>query len=524
MPDRTHALATADGLSQLAAFSQQVGIVSDSSATLPVALDAIVQGEVMTAEEMAAGRSLAYAHADTLLNGRELDDNGLNRDEIATIHMYTQENFVHPKPPSESAPPNIYRPLNRALRLRQFDTVRVFWLYITLLQSALLKLPAAKDALYRGLRNPHPPIAKSDLEAQIETRNADVWWAFTSTSTEKSVVEEFCGDTGNRVLYTVTKATARDVGCYSAFPDEAELLMPCGTAFVTLDVQNVDEDGTFLEVSLQQTDARLFQSAGNNVRLDVHQHPELAELADTLDRTKTDRVGLRYDFHQPLPAGLLAIVISRCAALCDSRTSIWRRDLVTVMQATHVQANATLLAMKIRELQHCAESLKVSREELDEADVNKQRIAELIVAALQVEVTIKQQGASRIAVHARCPTGGHHLLLREKVRLFERELATVVAEQWKGCSATVMCVLDDHRAVPLSQCQQAAARGALSVDVEGSTVPLSELGFDEHDRDGSPSICEGLPPLRTRELEPEPEPELELQPDCSAPEPEPEPE
>jgi hypothetical protein len=99
-----------------------------------------------------------------------------------------------------------------------------------------------------------------------------------------------------------------------------------------LDVQNVDEDGTFLEVSLQQTDARLFQSAGNNVRLDVHQHPELAELADTLDRTKTDRVGRRYDFHQPLPAGLLAIVISRCAALCDSRTSIWRRDLVTVMQ------------------------------------------------------------------------------------------------------------------------------------------------------------------------------------------------
>jgi hypothetical protein len=179
--------------------------------------------------------------------------------------------------------------------------------------------------------------------------------------------------------------------------------------------------------------------------------------------------------------------------------------------------------MKIRELQHCAESLKVSREELDEADVNKQRIAELI-AALQVEVTIKQQGASRIAVHARCPTGGHHLLLREKVRLFERELATVVAEQWKGCSATVMCVLDDHRAVPLSECQQAAARGALSVDVEGSTVRLSELGFDEHDRDGSPSICEGLPPLRTRELEPEPEPELELQPDCSAPEPEPEPE
>jgi len=81
----------------------------------------------------------------------------------------------------------------------------------------------------------------------------------------------------------------------------------------------------------------------------------------------------------------------------------------------------------------------------------------------------------------------------------------VVAEQWKGCSATVMCVLGDHRAVPLSDCQHAAARGALSVDVEGSTVQLAQLGFDEHDRDATPSISEGLPPLRTRELEPEPE-------------------
>ena len=87
----------------------------------------------------------------------------------------------------------------------------------------------------------------------------------------------------------------------------------------------------------------------------------------------------------------------------------------------------------------------MSQAQLNEADDSKERIAELIVAALQIEVTIKQQGASRIAVHARCHAGGHHLLLRKKVRLFEKELATVVAEQWKGCSATVMCVLDDHR-------------------------------------------------------------------------------
>ena len=41
---------------------------------------------------------------------------------------------------------------------------------------------------------------------------------------------------------------------------------------------------------------------------------------------------------------------------------------------------------------------------------------------------------------------------------------------------------------------------AFSVDVEGSMVALADLGFDEHDRDGTPSISEGLPPLHTWEL------------------------
>eukprot|EP01043_Picozoa_sp_COSAG02_P077816 COSAG02_NODE_17224_length_1020_cov_1.070575_1_plen_290_part_10 len=232
---------------------------------------------------------------------------------------------------------------------------------------------------------------------------------------------------------------------------------------------------------------------------------KLAELAATLDHVRTDFVGRRYDFHQPLPAGLLAIVISRCATLCDERTSIWRRDLVTVMQSSNPCCNSTLMEMKMPELQRQAAALSVPQAQLNEAGDSKERIGVLIVAALQMEVTIKQQGASRIAVNARSCAGGHHLLLREKVRLFERELAAVLAEQWKGCSATVMCVLDDHRVVPLSECQRAAAHGDVSVDVEGSTVQLVDLGFDEHDRDGTPSIFEGLPPLRTWELEPEPE-------------------
>jgi len=507
LPDRAHALATASAQSQFAAFLQELGNKADGTVpSLPAAMDAITRAGVVTAEDMATGCDLAYRHADTLLRGRSFDDNGLNRDEIAAVHLYTQENLARPQ---EDGPPNIYWPMNRALRTRQFDVVRAFWLYIMLLQSALLKLPPAKDALYRGLANPQPPISESDLNLQIATRTAYVWWAFTSTSTDESTARGFCGPTGDRVLYTVTKGTARDVRRYSAIPKEAELLMPAGTAFITIDAQHSNEDDTLLEVGLEQTEARLLQAAGEDAQLDVHRHHELAELADTLDRVDTDYVGRRYDFHQPLPAGLLAIVISRCAALCDERTSVWRRDLITIMQTSNPCCNSTLLEMKMPELQRQAAALNVSQAQLNEADDSKERIGELIVAALQMEVTIKQQGTSRIAVHARCHAGGHHLLLREKVRLFEKELAAVAAEQWKGCSATVMCVLDNHRVVPLSECQQAAARGAPTVDVGGSMVRLSALGFDEHDisMDGSQCISEGLPPSRAWEPEPEPEPE-----------------
>ena len=78
----------------------------------------------------------------------------------------------------------------------------------------------------------------------------------------------------------------------------------------------------------------------------------------------------------------------------------------------------------------------------------------------------------RLVGHAVRPRA-QHLLLREQVRLFEKELAAVVAEQWKGCSATVMCVLGDRRAISLSGCQVAAACGSPSCDQSaGDSVGL----------------------------------------------------
>jgi hypothetical protein len=87
-------------------------------------------------------------------------------------------------------------------------------------------------------------------------------------------------------------------------------------------------------VSLEQTEAMLLEDANEATALEVHQHPALVALAKTLDSVATDYVGRRWDFHQPLPPGLFALVLSRCAALCTEQTAIWRRDLFTVMETS----------------------------------------------------------------------------------------------------------------------------------------------------------------------------------------------
>ena len=97
-------------------------------------------------------------------------------------------------------------------------------------------------------------------------------------------------------------------------------------------------------------------------------HPANATLGRvTLDGVDTDNVGRRWDFHQPLPPGLFALVLSRCAALCTEQTAIWRRDLFTVLQGA---------------------------------------------SGVPMEVSMRQQGLSYVLVAARCQAGGHRTALR----------------------------------------------------------------------------------------------------------------
>ena len=147
-----------------------------------------------------------------------------------------------------------------------------------------------------------------------------------------------------------------------------------------------------------------------------------------------DEVGRVHDFHQPIPSGFVAVVLSRCAVLCGTETEIWRQALSTTLAG--------------------------------EDDT-------------QMQVIVCQDGMSRIVFKARCDAGKHHPLLFEQLQHFEETLQNVIKEKWPGCTATVICTtascLDG---VPLTACQQALARGEHAVRVGDDTVPLSQLLAD----------------------------------------------
>ena len=79
----------------------------------------------------------------------------------------------------------------------------------------------------------------------------------------------------------------------------------------------------------------------------------------------------------------------------------------TLRERTHLNT------LTIRELLQHAQQLGVNQADLDTADDRKERIAQLIMLALQIEVTIRQEGLSRVAISARCHAGGHFAMLRE---------------------------------------------------------------------------------------------------------------
>eukprot|EP01050_Picozoa_sp_SAG11_P000376 SAG11_NODE_11_length_27870_cov_16.327428_3_plen_1940_part_00 len=150
--------------------------------------------------------------------------------------------------------------------------------------------------------------------------------------------------------------------------------------------------------------------------------------SDDDDGGSGDEVARLHEFHQPLPSGMVAVMISRCAKACGPDTEVWRQAIRTRTDA--------------------------------------------------YELLVCLDGASRWVIWARCKAGGRHQMLLERVAAFERIVQSVVAEQWPGCSSTVSCFAPSATTpvvVPLSTCELALARAETALVVNGVTVPLATM-------------------------------------------------
>eukprot|EP01047_Picozoa_sp_COSAG01_P076903 COSAG01_NODE_13662_length_1552_cov_1.197522_2_plen_415_part_01 len=208
----------------------------------------------------------AYRKIDALL-ALGPDNWGLTRDEMAAIHLYSDDGLGGPAG-------NLFRSLNAALRACERADAKPYWGYIRLLQHALFKLPKDKSGtLYRGIKwnwPGAPPLHHYMAELQrlvatgeTATPEHEIWWGFSSTSTSLPAVQTFLGQAGPRVIFTVDGgSSARDVRNYSAFQagqavPEDERLLPCGTVFSVKTVGSPAPD--LLLVGLRQTNDTLIQ-------------------------------------------------------------------------------------------------------------------------------------------------------------------------------------------------------------------------------------------------------------------------
>ena len=134
LPDRAYVLATENAHDRFARFLLEMeGGDAEADVSLAEAIDSIARTGTLTAADLARGSTAALAHADKVLGGAERDSEGLSRDQIGAIHMYTQEDMsgLAAPVPSENRR-NVYRPLNSSLRELDYALIRPFWLYLAM--------------------------------------------------------------------------------------------------------------------------------------------------------------------------------------------------------------------------------------------------------------------------------------------------------------------------------------------------------------------------------------------------------
>ncbi|CAF3320031.1 unnamed protein product [Rotaria sp. Silwood2] len=143
----------------------------------------------------------------------------LTIDESAAIRLYTIE--------WEAPHRSLYSMLNRTLKSCSREELRPYFRYMKLFLTALVKLPCSPPmTVWRGITK--------DQSADFPPGTPVTWWAFSSTTTQLTVLENnmYLGTTGARTLFSVEVINGRTVRAHSHFVTEDEILLLPGTHMI----------------------------------------------------------------------------------------------------------------------------------------------------------------------------------------------------------------------------------------------------------------------------------------------------
>ncbi len=149
----------------------------------------------------------------------EQPPDGLTIDESAAIRLYT----IEWQRPHRS----LYSMLNHTLKYDDRENLRPYFKYLKLFITALAKLPCVPQlTVWRG-------VAKN-LSAQFPPDTRVIWWAFSSCTTQLTVLENnmYLGNSGNRTLFSVEAINGRTIRAHSHFVTEDEILLLPGTHMI----------------------------------------------------------------------------------------------------------------------------------------------------------------------------------------------------------------------------------------------------------------------------------------------------
>ncbi len=141
---------------------------------------------------------------------------GMTADEIAALYLYTCESAF-------------YRQINAALRHPDRTLSAPYRAYLRLFFSAVSRLPARKESLWRGV--------SLDMRPQYPLGRVVTWWGVSSCSSQRGVATGFMGGRGKRTLFEVVPLRAVGIKQFSAFTGEEEFVLAPGTQLKVTDVK-----------------------------------------------------------------------------------------------------------------------------------------------------------------------------------------------------------------------------------------------------------------------------------------------